>query len=104
MTSKAQIGDEPAVRNPHIWPLLAGLRFFFAAWVLFDHTYNFGPADRAMPIFTQSGLVAVMCFLVISGFSIHHSIVNRPEGYGASRFWRIGRINIVAVAIRWLAY
>ena len=46
----------------NIWPLLAGLRFFFATWVLFDHTYNFGPADRAMPIFTKSGLVADVLF------------------------------------------
>jgi peptidoglycan/LPS O-acetylase OafA/YrhL len=88
----------------NIWPLLAGLRFFFATWVLFDHTYNFGPANRAMPIFTKSGLVAVMCFFVISGFSIHHSIANRPQGYGARRFWRIAPTNALAVAIGWLAY
>lgn len=57
-----------------------------------------------MPIFTKSGLVAVMCFFVISGFSIHHSIVNRPNGYGARRFWRIAPINVLAVVIGWIAY
>jgi peptidoglycan/LPS O-acetylase OafA/YrhL len=93
-----------SVRKSNIWPLLAGLRFFFAMWVLFDHTYNFGPADRAMPIFTKSGLVAVMCFFVISGFSIHHSIANRPKGYGTRRFWRIAPTNALAVAIGWFAY
>jgi peptidoglycan/LPS O-acetylase OafA/YrhL len=91
-------------QNLDIWPLLAGLRFFFAMWVLFDHTYNFGPAARAMPIFTKSGLVAVMCFFVISGFSIHHSISSRPIGYGARRFWRIAPTNVLAVAIGWLGY
>jgi peptidoglycan/LPS O-acetylase OafA/YrhL len=91
-------------QNSNIWPLLAGLRFFFAMWVLFDHTYNFGPAERAMPIFTKSGLVAVMCFFVISGFSIHHSIATQPKGYGSRRFWRIAPTNVLAVAIGWIAY
>jgi peptidoglycan/LPS O-acetylase OafA/YrhL len=91
-------------QNSNIWPLLAGMRFFFAMWVLFDHTYNFGPAERAMPVFTKSGLVAVMCFFVISGFSIHHSIANRPTGYGTRRFWRIAPTNVLAVAIGWLGY
>jgi hypothetical protein len=47
--------------------LLGG--FLFGLRVLFDHTYNFGPLDRAMPVFTKSGLIAVGCFFVISGFS-----------------------------------
>jgi peptidoglycan/LPS O-acetylase OafA/YrhL len=91
-------------QNSNIWPLLAGLRFFFAMWVLFDHTYNFGPVERAMPIFTKSGLVAVMCFFVVSGFSIHHSIASQPKGYGSRRFWRIAPTNVLAVAIGWIAY
>ena len=49
------------------WPVLGALRFLLAMWVLFDHTYNFGPADRAIPVLTRSGLMAVMCFFVISG-------------------------------------
>jgi peptidoglycan/LPS O-acetylase OafA/YrhL len=95
---------ERSIQNSNIWPLLAGLRFFFAIWVLFDHTYNFGPVQRAMPIFTKSGLVAVLCFFVISGFSIHHSIAGRPKGYGGRRFWRIAPTNVLAVAIGWFAY
>lgn len=95
--------ERPRV-NTNIWITLAGLRFFFAAWVLFDHTYNFGPADRAMPVWTKSGLVAVMCFFVISGFSIHHSISARPEGYGWRRFWRIAPTNALAVVIGWFAW
>jgi peptidoglycan/LPS O-acetylase OafA/YrhL len=104
MEQKPRINPERSVQDSDIWSLLAGLRFFFAMWVLFDHTYNFGPADRAMPIFTKSGLVAVMCFFVISGFSIHHSIASRPRGYGARRFWRIAPTNVLAVAIGWFAY
>jgi peptidoglycan/LPS O-acetylase OafA/YrhL len=93
-----------SVQKSNIWPQLAGLRFFFAMWVLFDHTYNFGPADRAIPVLTKSGLMAVMCFFVISGFSIHHSIKNKPDGYGRRRFWRIFPLNALAVFIGWFAW
>lgn len=81
-----------------IWPLLAGMRFFFAAWVLFAHTYNFGPHERAMPVFSKSGLIAVLCFFVISGYSIHHSISERPYQYRRRRFWRVWPIYILCVS------
>lgn len=85
--------------TPQIWSLLAGMRFFFAFWVLSDHTYNFGPTDRAIPVFSKSGLVAVLCFLVISGFSIAHSVTTRPKGFYARRFWRIAPVNVIALCI-----
>jgi peptidoglycan/LPS O-acetylase OafA/YrhL len=84
--------------------ILAALRFFFAFCVLCDHTYIFGPASRAMPVLSLSGLMPVTCFLSISGFSIHHSISSQPVGYFARRFWRIVPTNIVAVAIAFFAY
>ena len=90
--------------KPGFWSFLAGLRFLFAMWVLFDHTYNFGPADRAIPVLTKSGLMAVMCFFVISGFSIHHSILAKPTGYLRRRFWRILPLNALAVLIGWFAW
>jgi peptidoglycan/LPS O-acetylase OafA/YrhL len=86
------------------WSLLAALRFFFAMWVLFDHTYNFGPPERAMPVLSKSGLMAVMCFFVISGFSIHHTITVTRRGYGRRRFWRIFPMNALAVGIGWFAW
>jgi peptidoglycan/LPS O-acetylase OafA/YrhL len=89
---------------PQFWSVLAGLRFLLAIWVLFDHTYNFGPADRAMPVFTKSGLMAVMCFFVISGFSIHHSIETNPVGYGRRRFWRIFPVHAISIGIGWSAW
>lgn len=84
--------------------ILAGLRFFFAMWVLFAHTYNFGLHSRAMPVFSQSGLIAVLCFFAISGFSIHHSIALQPKGYYRRRFWRIFPIHITAVTLALVDY
>ena len=86
------------------WPVLGALRFLLAMWVLFDHTYNFGPADRAIPVLTRSGLMAVMCFFVISGFSIHHSIATRPAGYFRRRLLRIFPLNALAVLIGWFGW
>lgn len=92
--------------EPHreFWPVLAGTRFLLAMWVLFDHTYNFGPADRAIPVLTKSGLMAVLCFFVISGFSIHHSIDTKPTGYFRRRFLRIVPLNLLAVVIGWISW
>jgi peptidoglycan/LPS O-acetylase OafA/YrhL len=92
------------VANQSIWPVLSGLRFLFATWVLFAHTYNFGMHSRAMPVPSQSGLVAVVCFFAISGFSIHHSIKTRPNGYYRRRFWRIFPIHITAVTLALAGY
>jgi peptidoglycan/LPS O-acetylase OafA/YrhL len=96
--------DRSVTPTEGLWSTLAGFRFFFAAWVLFDHTYNFGPPETAMPVFTKSGLVAVLCFLAISGFSIHHSIAQKPQGYVVRRFWRIVPINTLAILVAWIAY
>lgn len=86
------------------WPILSGLRFFFAMWVLFAHTYNFGLHERAMPVPSQSGLVAVVCFFAISGFSIRHSITLRPDGYYRRRFWRIAPTHVAAVSLALAGY
>ena len=78
------------------WPVLGALRFLLAMWVLFDHTYNFGPADRAIPVLTRSGLMAVMCFFVISGFLITSHLLTRTPRTGRDfvDFWarRIRRL------------
>jgi peptidoglycan/LPS O-acetylase OafA/YrhL len=112
MTMKVAVGDarrlNPGTDKENIddsfWSLLAGLRFFFAVWVLFNHTANFGLADRSVPFFTDSGFGAVFCFFVISGFSIHHSISRQSNGYIRRRILRIYPVNAVAVAIAWISY
>lgn len=97
-------GENIASVPEGFWSTLAVWRFLLALWVLFDHTYNYSPPGHAMPVFTKSGLMAVMCFFVISGFSIHHSIESRPQHYLRRRIWRIMPINTLAVLIAWAAW
>jgi peptidoglycan/LPS O-acetylase OafA/YrhL len=101
---KMQYSNKSRLVSEDIWTVLAFMRFLLAIWVLFAHTLNFGPAARAMPVPSSNALVAVYCFLAISGFSIHHSIAQRPEGYGMRRFWRIAPTHVVSVVLALLAY
>jgi len=98
------MAQKPEIPNRSIWPILAGLRFFLAFWVLCAHTYNFGLHSRAMPVPSQSGLIAVFCFFAISGFSIHHSISTEPKGYHRRRIARILPTHLAAVGLTFVAY
>src|SRR3954447_15185767 len=69
-------GDLPA---PDSWKILGGLRFALAMIVLFGHLVRFvpdqGPINKGLLLFGGLGAAAaVFCFLVISGYSIAHSI------------------------------
>jgi len=86
------------------WILLSAVRFSLAVWVLFAHTYNFGEEARAIWVPSRNALVAVYCFLAVSGFSIHHSITARASGYMMRRFRRIVPIHIVSLCIALAAY
>lgn len=94
--------SEAAPRS--IWPLLGALRFGFAAWVLAAHTYNFGLESRALPVPSRSGLMAVICFFAISGFSIHHSIAAQSDGYLRRRALRILPTHVFTVIASLIAY
>ncbi len=78
--------------------------FLFASWVLAAHTYNYGAHERALPVPSQSGLMAVLCFFAISGYSIHHSISSQPVGYGRRRLIRILPVHLTAIGLTFAAY
>jgi peptidoglycan/LPS O-acetylase OafA/YrhL len=98
------MNEQRNVPDQSIWFVLSGLRFFFAFWVLCAHTYNLGLHSRAMPVPSQSGLVAVLCFFAISGFSIHHSISSEPNGYYRRRLARVLPTHFAAVGLTLVAY
>jgi peptidoglycan/LPS O-acetylase OafA/YrhL len=72
------------------WHLLAGMRFFLATVVMFSHTkYNL-EWDYLASIGTYFGaFTAVLSFMLISGYSIAHSISVQPKGFYMRRFARL---------------
>jgi peptidoglycan/LPS O-acetylase OafA/YrhL len=73
-----------------LWSILSGLRFLFAAIVLITHTTSMAPVPGFLSKVHQlSAGNAVLCFFVVSGFSIAHSLSERPQGFYARRFFRI---------------
>lgn len=90
-------------------PEIDGLRAWMAWWVVCQHILQISGIDRIYPnplvkLLTMGGL-AVIVFVIISGFVIANLIVLKPENYRAyiaRRFMRIFPIYIVAVAANWL--
>lgn len=75
----------------HNWALLGGLRFFLALIVLACHVAQH-PAihwNPLAPLEMFSGLAAVFAFFMVSGYSICHSIEEKPEGFYGRRIDRI---------------
>jgi peptidoglycan/LPS O-acetylase OafA/YrhL len=99
-------GDLPA---PDSWKILGGLRFVLAMIVLFGHLARFvpneGPINQGLLIFGGLGAVsAVFCFLVISGFSIAHSITVAPRGYFRRRMIRIYPLYFLSILLALLPF
>ena len=86
------------------WKILGGLRFLLAFIVVCGHLFRFAPKDNAINRFFISGaefdaVAAVICFLIISGFSIAHSIISKPEGFYFRRVVRIYPLYISAMVL-----
>lgn len=76
------------------WKVLAGARFALAFVVVCGHLFRFVQPDQiGNKVFLELGsfgaVAAVFGFLVISGFSIAHSITTQPHGFYRRRAWRI---------------
>lgn len=84
------------------WKVLAGLRFFLAWIVVCYHLKDFTPdygKDFLCTFGKLNGLAAVLGFLLISGYSIAHSITRNPEGFYKRRFLRIYPLYFCAVFV-----
>lgn len=83
------------------WQMLAGLRFFLA-WIIFcSHLTWFVEADQTLLTkFSKfGGLSAVIGFLLISGYSIAHSVTRKPKGFYKRRILRLYPLYICAVIL-----
>jgi len=94
VTAAAAAVARTGPRDAGGWEILAGLRFVLALIVACGHLFRFAPADGVLDralirIGAFDAVAAVFCFLVISGFSIAHSITRSPDGYIRRRVLRI---------------
>ena len=90
---------EPAADG---WKVLAGLRFYLAFIVVCGHLFRFAPRDQflnkaLLHLDALDPVAAVFGFLVISGFSIAHSIKKKPVGFYQRRAWRIYPLYVCGV-------
>jgi len=80
------------------WSVLALLRFLLAMIVLSTHWVWFLPLKYpAIRLNELGGVEAVLSFLVISGYSIAHSITQKSEGFYKRRILRIYPLYVAAV-------
>jgi peptidoglycan/LPS O-acetylase OafA/YrhL len=86
------------------WPVLAVVRFVMSLVVVVYHIPVVAP-HTAVPLLSEVGALGCICgFLVISGYSIAHSITSQPKGFYRRRAWRIMPIYYATLALSVLPY
>jgi len=91
------------------WKILGGLRFALAMIVCLGHLARFVPdqglVNKGLLLFGGLGATsAVFCFLVISGYSIAHSITVSPKGYFKRRMLRIYPLYVLGILLALLPF
>ncbi len=81
------------------WAVLAGARFVLSVIVLLCHLSIV--ARGLISNFAEqfNAFSAVIAFFLISGYSIHLSILRDGRGYFARRFWRIYPIYVASLLL-----
>lgn len=86
------------------WSALAGARFILSLVVLFSHLAMVS-RSFVTDFFEQfNAFAAVIAFLLISGYSIHHSILRERSQYFQRRFWRIYPIYLISLLLAIVLY
>jgi peptidoglycan/LPS O-acetylase OafA/YrhL len=82
------------------WDILAGLRFFLA-WIVFScHVSDFVTHRDFLIRFDYfGGHAAVLVFLLVSGYSIAHSVSKSTKGFYKRRLLRIYPLYLAAIVI-----
>jgi peptidoglycan/LPS O-acetylase OafA/YrhL len=94
----AETPDNPKQATDSRWQLLAGLRFLLAMVVVSTHLTWFAPLNSPPPMLAMlGGTAAVLGFLIVSGYSIGHSLQRRPRGFFQRRLLRIYPLYFCAV-------
>jgi peptidoglycan/LPS O-acetylase OafA/YrhL len=87
------------------WQVLAGLRFLLAMVVVAGHLNWFVlPSQPWVFLESLGGTAAVVGFLIISGYSIAHSLRRRPIGFYRRRVLRIYPLYVTAILFALVPY
>ena len=82
------------------WDALSLLRFGLALVVAVAHVQKITPGLGWLGrMADMASFEAVLGFLLISGFSIGHSIQHKPRGFFARRLWRIYPVYLAALVL-----
>jgi peptidoglycan/LPS O-acetylase OafA/YrhL len=86
--------------NKFSWEYLSVTRFFLAFVVLCGHLADFTTALGPLYVFVMMGAFeAVLGFLLISGFSIGHSIQRNEQSFFKRRLQRIYPVYLASIAL-----
>jgi peptidoglycan/LPS O-acetylase OafA/YrhL len=91
--------EPTADRSRSGWDVLSLMRFFLALIVALSHARQYGPLGPLAWLDRLGSFEAILGFLLISGYSIGHSIQKRPEGYFVRRIFRIYPVYLAAIVI-----
>ncbi|WNO54516.1 acyltransferase family protein [Stakelama saccharophila] len=81
---------------------LDALRGLMAVWVWVSHVLFFGGLSSGIFYYIGLGGAAVKVFIILSGFAITCSLMNRPQTYRdymRRRFWRIYPVYLVGLGL-----
>jgi peptidoglycan/LPS O-acetylase OafA/YrhL len=96
---------QPKTREFDIWSVMSLLRFILASSVLCGHIAgSFCKNAQTCALVGSLGQDAVVCFFVISGISISHSVHTQPKGFITRRFDRIYPLYFLAVVLGSVIY
>jgi peptidoglycan/LPS O-acetylase OafA/YrhL len=110
MTGVDKAAAAPVDRdNADHWALLAALRFFLASVVVCNHYFFVAPFEAALPpsiyfLRRFGGTASVLCFFVISGYSIGASVDRDCKRFYERRVWRIYPVYLACLVLAFLPY
>ncbi len=99
LPGKLRYSPAPVKDHSDQWAILAGLRFVLAFVVFMNHTIPIAGSRLTDWFGTWNGRACVLAFMILSGYSIAHSLSREPKGYFIRRAARIFPLYWLGVAL-----
>ena len=94
---------EPSARERSNWNVLSLLRFLLALFIAIFHLSFYANIGPVIYLIKLGPFEVVLSFLLISGYSIGHSVSRKSEGFLRRRLWRIYPIFLIGMVVTYLA-